>query len=345
MWGPLPIRYHFDPDNHRWSLGSYHLCFKNRLVQLLCILSQLLSSYIRLLSTYFFLGQVLPTHRHAHTAYGGLFQPTMTQAIRLLSRPPSGSLTQAENDPLLSPLAPSDSSYSPAIFDPFSDPHMTYTTTGLDTFPAPSSYLSRSYSWIHIFPEGRVHQHPKKTMRYFKWGIARLILEPPECPDVIPIWIEGNDSVMHESREWPRFVPRVGKTLGVWFGDNVGGDNGVFTEIRSKWKALVAQDRRERRRLLVEKSGEGPMDTYGWENYDSHEDLGILSERLKYSKEAVDLRIECTKMVRREVLRIRRLRGLPDEDPKEGLVETWIEESSPGQREGQMGDGSWVKEE
>ena len=43
MWGPLPIRCHFDPDNHRWSLGSYHLCFKNRFVYLQHYLAQLLT--------------------------------------------------------------------------------------------------------------------------------------------------------------------------------------------------------------------------------------------------------------------------------------------------------------
>ena len=192
-----------------------------------------------------------------------------------------------------------------------------------------------------------MHQHPKKTMRYFKWGVARLILEPPECPDVIPIWIEGNDSVMHEAREWPRFIPRVGKTLGVWFGDNVGGDQGVFTEIRARWKALADQDRKERRKSIdSKKNGGGVADALTVQtDHDDHEGLGILSEHLKYGKEAVKLRIECTKLVRREVLKLRRRRGLPDEDPKEGLVETWIEESSPGQREGRMGDGSWVKEE
>ena len=187
-------------------------------------------------------------------------------------------------------------------------------------------------------------------MRYFKWGVARLILEPPECPDVIPIWIEGNDSVMHEAREWPRFVPRVGKTLGVWFGDNVGGNEGVFTEVRSRWKALVDQDRTERRNQLDKQRAEedatdASSSSSAQTDCDEHDGLGILSERLKYGKEAVELRIECTKMVRREVLKLRRRRGLPDEDPKEGLVETWIEESSPGQREGRMGDGSWVKEE
>jgi monolysocardiolipin acyltransferase len=33
MWGVLPLRYAFNPENLRWSLGSYDICFKNKLVQ------------------------------------------------------------------------------------------------------------------------------------------------------------------------------------------------------------------------------------------------------------------------------------------------------------------------
>lgn len=29
-WGVLPLRYHFNPSNHRWSLGSYDIVFKNK---------------------------------------------------------------------------------------------------------------------------------------------------------------------------------------------------------------------------------------------------------------------------------------------------------------------------
>lgn len=29
IWGVLPFRYHWDPENNRWSLGSYDICFKN----------------------------------------------------------------------------------------------------------------------------------------------------------------------------------------------------------------------------------------------------------------------------------------------------------------------------
>lgn len=160
-------------------------------------------------------------------------------------------------------------------------------------------------------------------MRYFKWGVARLVLEPDVCPDIIPMWIEGNDQVMNEARKWPRFIPRVGKQCGVWFGENVGGDDtqSVFHELRRKW-----------RRLVDEAKGNGP----------ELGEMGVLSDELKYGKEAVALREECTRQIRGAVLEVRRRRGLPDEDPKEGLVETWREEGT--KREGRMDDGSFVKD-
>lgn len=162
-------------------------------------------------------------------------------------------------------------------------------------------------------------------MRYFKWGVARLILEPDECPDVVPMWIEGPEQVMHESRQFPRFIPRVGKKLGIWFGENVGGEGeSAFTDLRRRWRKLVEED----------KSRRGSAGR--------NEEIGLLSEDLKYGQEAVVLRIECTKRVRDEILKVRRTRGLPDEDPKEGLVETWMVEG--GKREGKMEDGSFVKD-
>ena len=142
------------------------------------------------------------------------------------------------------------------------------------------------------------------------------------CPDIIPMWLEGTEQIMHESRKWPRFVPRLGKRCGVWFGQNVGGDgNTIFNDLRKKWQELVEDDRR---------AGNGESV------------VGILSEGLKYGKEAVALREECTRQIRKAVLTVRRQSGLPDEDPKEGLVETWRKEG--GQLEGQMKDGSWVKD-
>ena len=166
-------------------------------------------------------------------------------------------------------------------------------------------------------------------MRYFKWGVARLILEPEVCPDIIPMWIDGTQHVMHESREFPRFIPRPGHQINIWFGQNVGGDGkrgAVFHELRQRWQQLVKQNEK------VLRDGNAAIS------------MGVLSDELKYGEEAVRLREECTREVRNEVLKVRRMTGLPDEDPKEGLVETWVEEGSLGKREGRMGDGSWVKD-
>ena len=162
-------------------------------------------------------------------------------------------------------------------------------------------------------------------MRYFKWGVARLILEPDVCPDIVPMWIEGNNEVMHEARAAPRWLPRVGKRCGVWFGENVGGEaeGNVFHELRERWQKLVENDRR-------------------MSQTDQEPEVGILSEELKHGPEAEKLREECTMRVRGAVLKIRRERGLPDEDPKEGLVETWRAEGE--KTEGQMDDGSLVKD-
>ena len=159
-------------------------------------------------------------------------------------------------------------------------------------------------------------------MRYFKWGVARLILEPDVCPDIVPMWIEGNDQIMHESRSFPKFLPRINKRCGVWFGQNVGGDReSVFHDLRRKWQKLVEENT---------ENGTEPLE------------LGDLNEELKFGKEAIQLREECTRQVRGAVLQVRRMRGLPDEDPKAGLVETWKEEGA--KREGKMEDGSWVKD-
>jgi monolysocardiolipin acyltransferase len=209
--------------------------------------------------------------------------------------------------------------------DPFSSGSLTYSTNGVDTFPAPSAYQSNAFSWVHIFPEGRVHQHPKKTMRYFKWGISRLILEAEPLPTIVPIFIDGNQNVMHESRQFPRFIPRPGNNITVAFGEEVDGEK-VFGDLRDKWKKLV-----ELQKISLIKKGTG-----------TEMAIGDLTDGLKYHDEAVALRMEVTKRVRLEVLKVRKSLGYPDEDPKEGLVDTWIQEGP--KREGKMDDGSWTKD-
>ncbi len=54
--------------------------------------------------------------------------------------------------------------------DPFTAGELTYSTDGTDRRLAPSTYLRNRHSWVHIFPEGMVHQHASTDVRYFKWG-------------------------------------------------------------------------------------------------------------------------------------------------------------------------------
>ncbi|KAH8801535.1 hypothetical protein F5884DRAFT_807026 [Xylogone sp. PMI_703] len=304
MWGVLPLRYGFDPSNHRWSLGSYDICFKNKA-----------------LSSYFTFGQVLPTHRSMYSEFGGLFQPTVTQAIRLLSSQPF--FPAARPPPKAS--SPSLSPSSPDLTDPFSSSALTYTTNGADSFPAPSAYSSRRFSWVHIFPEGRVHQHPTKSLRYFKWGISRVILESEPMPEIIPIFIDGHQDVMPEDRKWPRFVPRAGKKIMIAFGESVDTER-IFGDLRRKWQELV----RVQKEALRKEGLAGDLA------------MGELTEELKYGQAAVELRIEVTKRVRNEVVKLRRSLGYPEEDPKAGLVETWAQEGMTGRKTGRMEDGSLV---
>lgn len=268
---------------------------------------------LRGLSTFFTFGQTLPTHRSAHSRHGGLFQPTIAQAIRLLSR---GPFFYA-NDP---PEKPATSFKSPDLIDPFSSGHLTFSTDGIDTFPAPSQYVSRRHAWVHIFPEGMIHQSEQRIMRYFKWGVSRLVLESDPMPDVVPIFIEGFDDIMNEERTFPRFIPRAFKNVRVTFGEKLNAEE-VFGDLRARWKQMCAREGQESDALKV----------------------GVLNDALKYSDEAVRIRIECTDRIRKAVLEVRRQRGYSDEDPKNNLASTWLREGPS--REGQQDDGTVTREE
>lgn len=126
---------------------------------------------------------------------------------------------------------------------------------------------------------------------------------------------------MHESRGWPRQVPRAGKQIRIAFGESVDGER-IFGDLRARWRNLL----RLEKEALVRRGEEMNLE------------MGELTEGLKYGTEAVALRKEVTNRIRIEVSKVRRSLGYPDEDPKQGLVETWIEE---GPKEtGKMQDGS-----
>jgi len=313
IWGVLPLSFSTVQGymNHRWTFASHDLCFTNPFT-----------------SHFFTLGQTLPTHRLAHSLFGGPFQATMTEGVRLFSKISSrrNAFCPFNNRALHN--IDHTASWPRDCVDPFSDiqPAPSYPSRPGDNclYFAPSRYACNSYSWVHIFPEGKVHQSPDKTMRYFKWGVSRLILEPTDCPDIVPIFIEGTDQVYPESRTFPRLVPRVGKAITITIGKEIDVE-AVFGDLRKRWRQLADEDSKTR----------------GLDKW-PEELLGVLSDKLMQSEEVIELRKECTRRVRDEVLKVRRSRGHPDEDPKCGLVETYANEGR--KREGRMDDGTWVKD-
>ena len=156
-------------------------------------------------------------------------------------------------------------------------------------------------------------------MRYFKWGVSRLVLESEPMPDIVPIFIEGFDNIMHETRTFPRFIPRPFQNVRVTFGERLNAEE-VFGDLRRRWKVMRAREEQK----------EGTLE------------MGVLNEALKYSQEAVELRKECTQRMRQAVLDVRRQRGYPEDDPKNSLAGTWLREGPT--REGPKQDGSITKD-
>ena len=178
----------------------------------------------------------------------------------------------------------------------------------LDALPA--LLAPPAAAWVHVFPEGRVHQHARREMRYFRWGVARMILEPPVAPVVVPIFIAGFDDVMHEDRGPPRCLPRVGKRVHISIGAPVPDQR--WDDVRRRWRDLVARE-------------------------------GADSEAVRTGAEAAALRSETARRVRDEVERLRRKAGYPEETPGAGDPETY-RNTGMDARDGKLEDGSLVKD-
>lgn len=176
---------------------------------------------------------------------------------------------------------------------PAGPPSVRYSTDGVDSFQSPAAYESNRGAWVHVFPEACCHQGPDNGLRYFKWGISRLILETQPAPEFIPMFVDGTQHVMAEDRSWPRWAPRAGNRVRVVIGEptDVGR---LFGHHRAEWKRLV--------------------------------DMGD-PELLVSGPEAIQLRVEVAKAVRDEVEKLRESLGLPaEEDDSAAIAETWSKE-------------------
>ena len=205
----------------------------------------------------------------------------MTEAVRLLSGRPPPDLVQ------------------PKFF----------SSNGTDSFLAPSQFTSNRHAWVHVFPEACCHQKQDSSLRYFKWGISRLILESEPAPDFIPMFAHGLQHVMPEDRGWPRWAPRVGNRIRFAVGEVVNVEE-LFGRQRAAWRQLA-----EKKEM----------------------------DALKQDPEAVRLRVEVAKTVRDEVEKLRESLGLPPEkDHSVALAETWAEEPKNKRRFKSPVDGSFI---
>ncbi|KAH6661655.1 tafazzin [Plectosphaerella plurivora] len=279
VWGALPVRYSLTPASIRWGLGAHDICFRNMLA-----------------ARFFSLGQILPTHRLLHSKHGGLFQPTMAEAVHALSghTPSPPSKTQSS---------------------------LAFTTTAGERYPSPSAYVDKA--WVHVFPEACVHQHPELALRYFKWGVSRLVLESNPAPRLVPMFISGFQDIMHENRKKPRWLPRAGANINIVFGDEIDTAE-LFGCARERWRVLVVKS------LNSSPTQVGQSDPY--------------PEVLKWGEEAVQLRIEVAKGIREQVNRLRTTAGYPPDDPCRADAESWKADPSDKHYESPV-DGSLVHRE
>ncbi|CAI1782513.1 hypothetical protein SEUBUCD646_0P04030 [Saccharomyces eubayanus] len=222
----------------------------------------------KFLANYFSLGQVLSTERFGV----GPFQGSIDASIRLLSPDDTLDLQRSSH---------SESSVSSRKMQE------TYTPPIIRSKP----------SWVHVYPEGFVLQlYPpfENSMRYFKWGITRMILEATKPPIVVPIFATGFEKIASEAAKdsmLKQILPRnFGTELNVTIGDPL--DDDLIDRYRNEWKHLVEK------------------------HYDP-KNPNDLSDELKYGEEAQDLRSRLAAELRCHVAEIRNdIRKLPREDPR-----------------------------
>lgn len=150
-------------------------------------------------------------------------------------------------------------------------------------------------SWIHVYPEGFVLQlHPpyNNSMRYFKWGVTRMILEASEPPIVVPIFSTGFEKIASEDKNipaWRHFVKSWGTDINVTIGEPI--EDSIIESYRREWQILVSKYSR-------------PDDT-------------DLNDKLKFGEEAQELRSRLASELRLKVSEVRKLnKNLKEEDPR-----------------------------
>ncbi|CAH6721980.1 tafazzin [[Candida] jaroonii] len=272
FYAALPWRFHWDIDTIRWGFGADNICFSNKF------------------NSYFFnLGKILGCKRFGV----GPFQPSVDAAIRILS--PDDTL-----DLELLPIprnTKTKSNYNSVILQELNTkPIIDIVKPSTPELMRKSPFIRTKTSWFHVFPEGFVLQLEEphsNSMRYFKWGVARLILEPTRAPVVLPIFSYGFEKIAPEDTADEgiyRYLPNnMGSEVHIVIGKEV--DDSKLEGYRSQWRKLC-------------------------DKYIDPKKPNDLSEELKSGKKAQKLRGEVAATLRQSILDIRNTLNFKPEDPR-----------------------------
>lgn len=278
FFAALPMRFHTDIDTIRWGFGAHNICFSNKF-----------------LSWFFNFGKILGTKRFGE----GPFQGSLEAAIRILSPDDTldlefGPLVKNEEKPLLIQEA-NNGRVKPEIEK--LAPQVQPSSLSTNLLKSKSPFIRNKTSWFHVFPEGYVLQlHPphNNSMRYFKWGVSRLILESTRAPIVVPVFTYGFEKVAPEDSAEKGILRYLPANLKSEIHINIGSpiDDATIEGYRTRWRDLCKK-------------------------YIDPRNPSDLSEELKYGSEACSLRSEVAARLRDAVSNIREsLHVFNKEDPR-----------------------------
>lgn len=267
LWGVLPWRYYKNIDTVRWGLAAHNVCFTNTVF-----------------GYFFSLGKILSTERFGR----GPFQGSIDAAIRVMSPDDTLDLVYDGSKDVSSKWLEYKKTPTPSAFSLASKVKNDYLAPIVRSRP----------SWIHLFPEGFVLQLQEpfnNSMRYFKWGITRIVLESTRQPIILPIFSTGFEKIKPEG-ENPQEQPvsffnrfHFGTEIKVTIGNPI--DDKIVQKYREEWLNLVRK-------------------------YLESDDISDLSHELKFGKQAQDLRSRFASELRKAVADIRESVGFPPEDPR-----------------------------
>lgn len=279
FYAMLPMRFHTDIDTIRWGFGAHNICFSTPS-----------------LSIFFNLGRILGTKRFGE----GPFQSSLDAAIRILSPDDTldlefSPMAKKEDTPCLIQEVNSITGVAPeSVTGLVKKVRPGPETTSL--LMSKSPFVRTKTSWFHVFPEGFVLQlkEPNQnSMRYFKWGVSRLILESTRTPVVLPIFAYGFEKIAPEDKDEGslRWLPQnLGADVQITFGDPVPDDQ--LEGYRERWRSLCKK-------------------------YPNKENPDDLSQELKDGPAVQLLRSELAGVLRLHVLQIRDSLGrFPPEQKK-----------------------------